>query len=337
MTGGYWGQPTSTIDWCEANYETTTYIAEFWNTISNLIMIILPMYGIYWSITMNRRCNGRRRAGTLNINKSIIACHVALLAVGVGSWLFHMTLKYSMQLLDEIPMIWAISTMCYANYELIETINSLTVTTMTRQDMERRRRRNHLVLVALVSLSIAITYLYMFHLTNPIFHEICYAIIHITVIAQSTIIVRKLRISPRLYLVSVVYIAIGFTLWNIDNQFCWLLKRYRASIDASLPKASSITALAINVGLIMARATSELHSWWHLFAGYSAYLGIINTVNILERTTLVAQQQQQTEGNTNNTVASKLTRSAVRPIKSSFFNLIYNLNGGYLNASKDNV
>jgi hypothetical protein len=26
---GYWGLPTSTLDWCEENYEVTRYIAEF--------------------------------------------------------------------------------------------------------------------------------------------------------------------------------------------------------------------------------------------------------------------------------------------------------------------
>ena len=30
---GFWGKPTSLIDWCEENYVVTTYIAEFWNTI----------------------------------------------------------------------------------------------------------------------------------------------------------------------------------------------------------------------------------------------------------------------------------------------------------------
>lgn len=34
----------------------------------------------------------------------IIFC--SLLTVGVGSWMFHMTLQYEMQLLDELPMVW---------------------------------------------------------------------------------------------------------------------------------------------------------------------------------------------------------------------------------------
>ena len=32
--------------------------------------------------------------------------YLGLLMVGIGSWMFHMTLKYEMQLLDELPMVW---------------------------------------------------------------------------------------------------------------------------------------------------------------------------------------------------------------------------------------
>ena len=46
---GFWLPHTATIDWCESNYAVTSYIAEFWNTVSNLVMILFPMYGIYWS------------------------------------------------------------------------------------------------------------------------------------------------------------------------------------------------------------------------------------------------------------------------------------------------
>ena len=40
--------------------------------------------------------------------------HVSHLLVGTGSWLFHMTLRYDMQLLDEIPMMFSAAIHTYA-------------------------------------------------------------------------------------------------------------------------------------------------------------------------------------------------------------------------------
>jgi len=39
---GYWGKPTSTIDWCEANYEVTYFIAEFceYSSCHSLLMTL---------------------------------------------------------------------------------------------------------------------------------------------------------------------------------------------------------------------------------------------------------------------------------------------------------
>jgi dihydroceramidase len=47
LSGPLFGEPTSTLDWCEDNYEVTWYIAEFWNTLTNLSMIVPSLYGIY--------------------------------------------------------------------------------------------------------------------------------------------------------------------------------------------------------------------------------------------------------------------------------------------------
>ncbi|KAG0203588.1 Alkaline ceramidase 3 [Mortierella sp. GBA30] len=44
---GYWGPPTSSIDWCEDNYVVSFYIAEFFNSFSSFAMIILGETACY--------------------------------------------------------------------------------------------------------------------------------------------------------------------------------------------------------------------------------------------------------------------------------------------------
>ena len=34
---GYWGPPTATLDWCEANYDVTFYVAEFCKSYFSLL------------------------------------------------------------------------------------------------------------------------------------------------------------------------------------------------------------------------------------------------------------------------------------------------------------
>lgn len=92
---GYWAPSTATLDWCEQNYELNYYIAEFWNTISNLAMIVPPIYSYVCSILYHNPVEIR-----------FVLAYFTVLLVGIGSWLFHMTLRYEMQLFDEIPMVW---------------------------------------------------------------------------------------------------------------------------------------------------------------------------------------------------------------------------------------
>ena len=98
---GYWGDTTATLDWCEKNYEVSCpisssftahkelvasmqvswYIAEFWNTLTNLSMIIPPLWGIH-------KCLQR------GLETRYLVGFFALLLVGIGSTMFHMTLQW---------------------------------------------------------------------------------------------------------------------------------------------------------------------------------------------------------------------------------------------------
>jgi len=90
---GHWGNVTSTIDWCEHNYVHSDYVAEFWNTISSVCVILAGLYNAH-------HCQTNRYESRL------FYLSLAIAVTGVGSVLFHATLKYEMQLLDELPMLW---------------------------------------------------------------------------------------------------------------------------------------------------------------------------------------------------------------------------------------
>ncbi|KAI8607014.1 ceramidase, partial [Chytriomyces sp. MP71] len=46
-TEGHWGLGTALTDWCEHNYAVTPYVAEFWNTVSNVFFLITVLAGIH--------------------------------------------------------------------------------------------------------------------------------------------------------------------------------------------------------------------------------------------------------------------------------------------------
>lgn len=76
---GIWGTQTSTLNWCEEDYNITPYIAEFINTVTNLLFIALGIMGI-------RDC---LRYGHGSI---YVLSYVGYIIVGLGSMAFHATL-----------------------------------------------------------------------------------------------------------------------------------------------------------------------------------------------------------------------------------------------------
>lgn len=186
---GFWAPHTATIDWCESNYVVSDYIAEFWNTLSNLVMILLPLYGVYWSWSHSSYADkySSKSKPLFRVSKSIVWCHIGLVLVGLGSWAFHMTLLYPAQLLDEIPMIFGSALLIYGNYDiLIESFQFDNGKNWRPKSLiGRLLYSNSFVGFAIASYCLFYIYIYLFVWKSPIFHQCAYALMTFVIVGNS--------------------------------------------------------------------------------------------------------------------------------------------------------
>mmetsp|Transcript_4607 Transcript_4607/g.6884 ORF Transcript_4607/g.6884 Transcript_4607/m.6884 type:complete len:292 (+) Transcript_4607:34-909(+) len=201
----FWGAITATMDWCEENYVFTTFIAEFWNTLSNAAIVGMAVYGYLLSKKYyNDIC--------------VELCCIGLGVVGIGSTAFHATLWYWGQMLDELPMVWAACTFVYAI-----------------PSREFRKKYNFLLMLGCAGYGIGVTIIYLI-VNFPAFHEICYGIAVAATIIQLIIFMKKHKdqrekdILSKLLFHSMAYSAGAFFVWNIDNLLCIHLRSFRKSL-----------------------------------------------------------------------------------------------------------
>ena len=95
---GFWGPVTSTMNWCEENYVLVSWIAEFWNSLSSIFILVVGLIG--WRLHRNH-------------DLGMQIAFIALGIIGFGSMAFHGTLRFETQMMDEIPMVWAALCMLY--------------------------------------------------------------------------------------------------------------------------------------------------------------------------------------------------------------------------------
>jgi len=226
----FWGTPTSTLDWCELNYETSPIFAEFWNTLSNLGMIIPSVCGIF-DVLRNR------------LEKKFILTYLFLILVGIGSWAFHMTLLYPMQLLDELPMVWGNCIPIYQQWEIRKPL---------------KRPANWNVIVALFTYCFFFTAAYLIF-KNPLIHHLMYGLLVLVILGMDLRLVNhnQCRTCTKLLSTGFFLFTFGFGVWNIDIQLCNMLSDVRRLMPP------------------LYRPITQLHAWWHLLAGYATYLHII--------------------------------------------------------------
>nr|XP_018907790.1 PREDICTED: alkaline ceramidase 3 [Bemisia tabaci] len=236
---GYWGRPTSTVDWCEKNYEFSIYVAEMSNTISNLMMILPPLWGIKEIIKYK-------------LDKIFILCQILLLTVGLGSTAFHMTLLYEMQLFDELPMVWGT---CVSVY-ILKNLSSEEPKQIRNNGQNTLRK---LVLAStLFFFAVSFTTIYLWW-PQPFFQHTSFAVLLFVSFYLQYKITRNSQCSlcQKFLKFTIFFFVFGFSLWIIDKAACSQLTSLRARIP------------------VYFNPVTQLHSWWHIFAGYASYLQIL--------------------------------------------------------------
>nr|XP_054586421.1 alkaline ceramidase 3 isoform X2 [Nothobranchius furzeri] len=196
-------------------------------------MILPPIYGAFLTY----------RDG---LEFRYICSFLGLLAVGVGSWCFHMTLLYEMQLLDELPMIYSTCVFVYCLYECFKQENST----------------SGFSIVLLLFFSVSVTLVYL-QWKEPVFHQVMYGVLVACLVVRSIFIVTWVYpwLRPLSY-TSLGIFMLGFLLWNIDNIFCDSLRASRRMLPPG-------------VGVL-----TQLHACWHIFTGLGSYLHILLSLQI---------------------------------------------------------
>ena len=214
---------TSNIVWSESKYNVCSQVAEFWNTVSNVPLFVAGLFGFAQGLQQG-------------VPWRYILCHVFVMCIGVGSFLFHATLTKFGQLLDEGQMLLLISQSLYC---LIADSTS---------------HKNHKLIVGIgMYLTGLVTFLIYIVLDKAIVFQGLFALMVAAAILQSMWVLRNMAERPaegltmgRSLIYAFGYCTAAFVVWNMDNVFCQFLRQLRAEWGFPL------TVL------------TQGHAWWHV-------------------------------------------------------------------------
>ncbi|KNC49359.1 alkaline ceramidase 3 [Thecamonas trahens ATCC 50062] len=197
---GAWGEPTSSIDWCEDNYAVSYYVAEWWNTLSNIPIVILCI--LAWHKAHHR---------STFLPPHLRSAYLWLLLVFCGSTVFHATLSYAGQLLDELPMIAGV---CAYHVALSsrDSVGAFAGRTSTR---------------IATATTLAIGLLMYLLRDSPLPLQLSYGSLTVALVVRSVMLYRSVEVPARrsLFLAMLVY-GSAFLLWITECAICGLVKPF---------------------------------------------------------------------------------------------------------------
>ncbi|ORZ33681.1 ceramidase-domain-containing protein, partial [Catenaria anguillulae PL171] len=185
---GFWGPVTASVDWCETNYAVTRYIAEFFNSTSNVVTIAAGIFLFF-------------RARKLNLERRYALAPLFLTLVGFGSLCFHGTLQYHAQLLDELPMFYM---------ELIFSYIAI----------ERSKAQKYPRLpIIMWAIGILYTIAHIYLRLVVTFH-IIFGVLLILIQVLPFTYAKLDPVIRRSFLSGLAFLASAFTAWELDQIFC---------------------------------------------------------------------------------------------------------------------
>jgi dihydroceramidase len=194
------------------------------------------MLAIYAMINVIRNKHERR----------FLLVALGFITVGVGSWMFHMTLLYEYQLLDELPMIYATC----VPYWIVFSFG-------------KSRIDSFKVALQISSAAAILTAVYL-HYRNPTIHQAGYGFLNLVIVSKSVLLtldhVYDERAKKHLWKTLAIGLSsflMGYALWNLDIHLCETWRYYRRVVG-------------MPYGFLL-----EGHAWWHLLTGTGVYYYIV--------------------------------------------------------------
>ncbi|KAL2168405.1 hypothetical protein VTG60DRAFT_7318 [Thermothelomyces hinnuleus] len=231
---GAWSPPTSRANFCEEDYVISFYIAEFINSLTNVAYVYYALCAMYPS--------GIRSAGGF-VRPKADFMSLSLLTLGIGSFLFHATMRQTLEFVDEFSMLGLTWSLLQAG--------------LTAGQPPARSRRITAALAA-AYLSFSAFYLRSAKIIYQVF-AFTGALLGVLLrsqyvfhLARAALPETKRRDWNRRTWKALGICVFGYLLWTIDLERC-----------------ADLRALRQRVGLPWAWLF-EFHGWWHILTAVGA-------------------------------------------------------------------
>ncbi|KAL3446161.1 ceramidase-domain-containing protein [Aspergillus insuetus] len=254
----FWEAATANSNFCELDYAITRYVAEFINTLTNLVY-------------SKSNIRHSRPPKSLQEARGRYPAHAPILGPHSRWTVFwRIPHDYEVSHADEYvePNLRSHSYSVYMTNQW-STVDDLAMHFATIPVLHRVLTVNSTRRTSIISawiLACALATLLMFHMVTDelVLHAVCFGVM-VTVVGARTMQLVGQRTAPgseaRRSIWGIVRFAafifnLGFYLWILDQWACKPLQNARSILGLSL-------------GFVL-----ELHGWWHIFTAIGAYLFI---------------------------------------------------------------